>query len=150
MSEFLRTNSSNKDFIALVKHLDAELAVLDGEEHAFYAQFNSIESLNHVILAIENGIPVACGALKALDEKSVEIKRMYTIKTHRAKGFASGVLQKLEIWALELGFTDCVLETGLRQKDAIHLYLKNGYRQIENYGQYLGIENSRCFAKHLV
>ncbi|NUQ23825.1 MAG: hypothetical protein HUU34_07720 [Saprospiraceae bacterium] len=36
----LRTTSDNPDFIHLVEYLDAYLAVVDGKDHAFYAQFN--------------------------------------------------------------------------------------------------------------
>jgi putative acetyltransferase len=43
----------------------------------------------------------------------------------------------------------CVLETGKRQPDAIRLYVKNGYKAIPNWGQYIGVENSVCFEKKL-
>ncbi|HRZ97651.1 MAG TPA: hypothetical protein P5084_08845 [Paludibacter sp.] len=48
-----------------------------------------------------------------------------------------------------MNFSHCVLETGIRQPDAIRLYEKNGYRTIPNYGQYIGVENSCCFKKRL-
>ena len=48
-----------------------------------------------------------------------------------------------------VGFEKCILETGKRQPDAIALYKKNGYNLIENYGQYIGMENSVCFEKLL-
>jgi putative acetyltransferase len=51
MIKILRTNSENPDFIALVKLLDAYLAVLDGEDHLFYAQFNKIDKIMNVVLA---------------------------------------------------------------------------------------------------
>lgn len=43
----------------------------------------------------------------------------------------------------------CVLETGIRQPEAIALYKRSGYVQIPNYGQYLNVENSVCFEKVL-
>ena len=48
---FSRTTSENPGFIKLVKLLDAELAIKDGEEHAFYAQYNGIDEIKHVIMA---------------------------------------------------------------------------------------------------
>lgn len=149
MLSLVRMDSTNPDFISLVKLLDEELAILDGEDHAFYAQFNKIQLLNHAVVLFENEIPVACGALKEFDQASVEIKRMYTLTSYRGKGFASRVLQELESWAKELGYTRCVLETGKRQPDAIALYKKSGYYMIPNYGQYEGMENSVCFEKKL-
>ena len=40
-----RTTSNNPDFEKLVIELDAVLAILDGEDHAFYAQFNKSSAL---------------------------------------------------------------------------------------------------------
>ena len=78
MIDIIRTDSNNPDFIALVKKLDAYLKVIDGEEHAFYKQFNNIDVLKQAVVLLSNKKPVACGAFKAFNETSVEIKRMYT------------------------------------------------------------------------
>ena len=74
---------------------------------------------------------------------------MYTLPQQRGKGYASIILNELEVWATELGFTSAVLETGVKQPEAIALYKKNGYNRIDNYGQYAGVENSLCFEKEL-
>lgn len=149
MITLLRTDSDNSDFAALVRLLDAELAILDGEDHAFYAQFNKIDKLRHAIVAYDEGTPVGCGAIKAYDDAAMEVKRMYVLPDHRNKGLASQVLAELETWARELSYQKCVLETGKRQPDAIALYTKSGYRSIPNYGQYIGVENSVCFEKSI-
>ena len=147
--QIVRTQSNHPDFQELVKQLDAYLAIQDGEEHAFYNQFNSIETLQHVVVVYANEKAVACGAFKAFDAESVEIKRMYTHPNARGKGFATKVLSQLETWAQELNFKKTVLETGKRQPEAVALYEKCGYVRIENYGQYSGMENSLCFEKIL-
>ena len=147
MINLLRTNSDNKDFIALVKLLDAQLAELDGDEHAFYAQLNKTHSLNHVIVAYENDKPIACGALREYSPSTMEVKRMYTLPASRGKGIATKILTELENWASELTYQKCILETGKRQPDAIRLYQKNGYKIIPSYGKYLVMENSVCFEK---
>lgn len=149
MLTFLRTNSTHQDFISLVRHLDIELATIDGDEHSFYVQYNKIDKINHVIIAYENELPIACGAIKQFSENTMEVKRMYTLAPYRGKGTASGVLDQLEKWAAEMNYSHCILETGIRQPDAIRLYGKNGYLPIPNYGQYAGVENSRCFEKAL-
>jgi len=74
---------------------------------------------------------------------------MFVPTERRKKGIASAILNDLENWAAELSFTKCILETGKRQPEAIGLYKKNGYKQITNYGQYAGVENSVCFSKEL-
>lgn len=144
-----RTNSDNTDFQNLVRDLDKELAIRDGEEHAYYAQFNKIDMIKHVVVAYENDEAVGCGAIKSFDENSMEVKRMFVPEEKRSKGIASIVLKELENWASELGFPKCVLETGYKQPEAIRLYEKNGYAKIPNYGQYIGMDNSVCFEKVL-
>lgn len=149
MIKTVRTDSENNDFKGLVQLLDGELADRDGDEHSFYDQFNSIEGLKYVVVLFEHLKPVACGAIKPLDKKTMEVKRMFTLPNDRGKGLATKVLSELEIWAEEMGYTTCMLETGKRQPEAISLYVKNGYQPIPNYGQYKGVENSVCFKKSL-
>lgn len=144
-----RTDSSNQDFKYLVKLLDAELAISDGDEHSFYDQFNGISEIKFAIVAYENDKPVGCGALKEFSIKGMEIKRMFILPDFRGKGLATFILKGLEQWALELGYHTCVLETGKKQPEAIALYKKNDYRRMPNYGQYAGVENSLCFEKNL-
>jgi GNAT superfamily N-acetyltransferase len=145
----VRTNSTNIDFIELVKYLDQELAVRDGNEHSFYHQFNKITNLNHVVVAYVGTTAVGCGAIKPFDATSMEVKRMYVADAHRGQGVARRILRELETWAAELGYHRCVLETGKRQPEAIQLYKKCGYEIIPNYGQYQGMENSVCFSRLL-
>jgi GNAT superfamily N-acetyltransferase len=149
MIELKRTHSDDPDFIGLVRYLDAYLAKLDGEEHAFYNQLNKIDKIKHAIVAYENGQPMGCGAIRAFDTESMEVKRMYTVPNARGKGIATKILAELERWAAEMSFAKCVLETGKRQPEAIELYTKRGYKRIPNYGQYAGIDNSACFEKLL-
>ncbi len=149
MIKLERTNSKHKDFEKLVEKLDQELAERDGEDHAFYSQFNKIDMIKHVVLVYENNEAIGCGAIKEYNETTMEVKRMYTEKTNRGKGIATLVLKELERWARELGYKKCILETGLKQPEAIRLYEKNGYQLIPNYGQYAEVEDSRCFEKQV-
>lgn len=149
MISYQRTNSENTDFIELVKLLDADLKIRDGDDHAFYAQFNKTASIRNAIVVYVNEMPVACGAIKAFDQDSVEVKRMYVVESRRRMGLAKGVLTELEKWATELGYVSLVLETGKNQPEAIQLYNNTGYQVTENYGQYTGVENSVCFRKNL-
>lgn len=149
MIQIIRTDSDNRDFIELVKHLDAELAERDGNDHSFYAQFNKIDKIKFAVVAYENTKPLGCGAMKEFAPNAMEIKRMFVYPENRGKGIATKILSELENWATELSFEKCVLETGKRQPEAIRLYEKNGYNRIPNYGQYAGVENSLCFEKAL-
>mgnify|MGYP000270818473 CR=1 FL=1 len=145
----LRTGNNNEDFRSLVVLLDAHLAVTDEEEHDFYHQYNGLEEIKYVVMAYDKEAPVACGALKHFEDGTMEVKRMFTKADARGRGIAVSVLDELEAWADELGYTRCVLETGVRQPYAIHLYEKQGYLVIPNYGQYAKMENSVCMEKAL-
>ncbi len=144
-----RTNSTDAAFQALVSELDAELKIRDGDEHSFYAQFNKIDKIRHVVLAFDGDLPIGCGAVKHYSPDTMEIKRMFVHKDMRGKGVVSVVLQELETWCWELGYTRCILETGIKQPDAIRLYEKNNYSTIPNFGQYENAKNSVCFEKNL-
>lgn len=149
MTELVRTNSKHSDFINLVKQLDAYLKITDGDEHDFYNQFNAIDNLNHVVIAYLDNNAVACGAFKEFNTSKVEIKRMFTLSEARGKGIATQVLTELENWANELGYVSTILETGIRQTEAVGFYKKSDYEIIPKYGQYIGVENSLCFEKKL-
>lgn len=147
--QLVKTDATNEDFKALVKALDAYLAIKDGDDHAFYDQYNQIDDIRYVIVAYEEGKAVGCGAIKPFESGVMEVKRMYTAPENRGKGIASSLLIALEKWAGELGCGKCILETGKRQIEAIRLYEKSGYKRIANYGQYVMMDNSVCFEKEV-
>ena len=145
-----RSNQDDHGFQELVKKLDAELAIRDGDDHAFYHQFNGITQLNHVVLCMDQDKAVACGAFKARTAQQVEIKRMYVLPDYRRQGLAEQVLIELEKWGAALGYEEAVLETGKAQVEALSFYPKMKYRIIPNFPPYEGVENSVCFQKFLL
>jgi GNAT superfamily N-acetyltransferase len=147
MIKLLRTDSDDADFRALVALLDADLAIRDGEEHSFYAQFNKIDKIRKVVVAYQDEKAIGCGAFRKYEANVAEIKRMYVREENRGRGIAGKILAELERWAKELNFSECILETGIKQPEAIRLYEKSGYEIIPCYGQYLNVENSVCMRK---
>lgn len=144
-----RTHSDDPDFRQLVALLDQDLALRDGEEHAFYAQFNKVDKIRHCVVAFLENQAVGCGAIRAYDAEKMEVKRMFVLPEFRGQGIAGIILGELEDWSRTLGFAHCILETGKKQPEAIALYQKSAYEIIPNYGQYAGVENSVCMAKGL-
>jgi len=148
--KIIRTDSENTDFRELVRLLDEDLAIRDGADHSFYAQFNKVDAIKNVVVAYHNDEAIGCGAFKKYDEQTAEIKRMFVREENRGKGAAVEILTELENWAGEANFKFTILETGKKQPEAIRLYEKSGYQLIPNYGQYEGIENSVCMKKILI
>ena len=144
-----RTTEEDADFLSLVKLLDIDLAERDGDEHAFYAQFNKPVGLDGVVVAYREDIAVGCGAFRRFENTTAEIKRMFVRPDRRGNRIAAEILAELENWANEMGYSDYVLETGRKQPEAIALYKRSGYQIIPSYGQYLNVENSICMGKSL-
>ena len=147
--KIIRTNSSNETFQNLIKDLDKDLAIRDGEFHSFFSQFNKVDKINHVVIAYLNETPVGCGAIKHYSDTTMEVKRMYVNPDFRGNRIAAKILNELEKWAAEIGYERCILETGIKQPEAIALYERCGYTRIENYDQYKDVEDSVCYEKRL-
>jgi ribosomal protein S18 acetylase RimI-like enzyme len=99
---------------------------------------------------------VACGGWRARDAVDgdpelragdAEIKRMFVVAGYRGRGFARAVLAELERTAAAAGRRRAVLETGVRQPEAIALYASAGYVPIAKFGTYRQEPGSRCFGK---
>ena len=80
---------------------------------------------------------------------AAEIKRMYVVPTARGRGCARAVLARLESSARSSGADVMVLETGLRQPEAIALYESSGYVPVEGFGHYKDSPIVRYFGKPL-
>jgi GNAT superfamily N-acetyltransferase len=99
--------------------------------------------------------PVATGAwrrssVSALGaDVTAEIKRMYVVPAAQRRGLARRMLAHLEATAAAAGIEALVLETGMKQPEAISLYLSAGYEPIPGFGHYRGSELSRCFGRVL-
>jgi putative acetyltransferase len=149
MINLQRTDSDDPDFRLLVRLLDVYLAEKDGEEHSYYAQYNKLDKIQQVVVAYADQTPVGCGAIKKYSDETAEVKRMFVHPDFRGQRVGKLILNELEKWAGELGFQDCILETGWRQEEAVRLYQRSGYEVIPNYDQYAGLENSVCMKKRV-
>lgn len=80
---------------------------------------------------------------------TAEIKRMYVVPSARRQGHARRILAHLEDTARASGIEAMILETGLRQPNAIALYESEGYTPIPPFGHYRDSPLCRCFARLL-
>jgi len=121
------------------------------EQMEFFGPHNILKEDTFAVVALENDKPVAIGAFREMNKnEDVEIKRMFVPVQHRGKGLSKLILKELENWAKEKNYTYSKLETGDKNVAAISLYQKAGYKRIDLYEPYIGIENSLCFAKKLI
>lgn len=140
----------NADLQLLIEKLDAEMDKLYPAEGIFGVDFTNPRVAEMTFcVAYVNSTPAGCGALKPLGGGTAELKRFFVESSFRGRGIASLILDFVEGKAREAGISVMRLETGPKQPDAIGLYRKFGYREIEAYGEYVGCEHSYCMEKKL-
>ncbi|WP_343691201.1 GNAT family N-acetyltransferase [Chitinophaga sp.] len=145
-----RTNSDDLHFQELIIALDKDLWVRYPDVQHDYEVLDKVKNIPTVVVAYVDDLPVGCACFRRFDDHSVEIKRMFVQASRRGQGIAYSILKELETWAISLGFTRAVLETGKRQPEAIALYQKSGYTIMDNYPPYEQMENSVCLQKPLL
>ncbi|WP_182112838.1 MULTISPECIES: GNAT family N-acetyltransferase [unclassified Actinotalea] len=109
------------------------------------------EMLATVVVRLDGEV-VGCGSLRAASgygDGYGELKRMFVRPAARGRGLSRAVLAELERLAVEHGLRRLVLETGVRQPEAIALYRSTGYERIDNYGPYTDEPTSVCYARWL-
>ena len=145
-----RTNSDDPQFQELIIALDQELWLRYPEVQQDYEVLDKVKNIPTVVVAYVDALPVGCACSRPFDAHTIEVKRMFVYATHRGQGIAYAILKELETWALSQGFTRAVLETGIRQPEAIALYQKSGYTFMDKYPPYEQMENSVCLQKPLL
>lgn len=88
--------------------------------------------------AWQGGELCGCGALKALDAVSGELKSMRTRARFLRRGVAQALLDEITRVATARGYRSLLLETGTGEAfDAAHaLYLRNGFAWCGPFGDY--------------
>lgn len=141
--------AGSQDFRALAAMLDAYYFELVGDIQLRYAEPNRPENMNALVVVYDDEKPIACGAWKAVDEKTAELKRIFVLPACRRQGVATRMMQQLESHAAYHGYRQIILETATTTADSQQLYLSQGYRRIDYYGSPAGAENCMCFIKEL-
>lgn len=125
-----------------------EVAALIGELDAYQSSLYPMES-NHlldlaallqptVLFAVArdlSGKALACGAI-VLTPSFAEIKRMFVRPAARGQGLGRAMLGFLEAEAARHGCQRLMLETGVRQPEALRLYEGAGYSRRSRFGDY--------------
>jgi GNAT superfamily N-acetyltransferase len=138
--------------LQLIASLNAELSGRYPEESARHFRLDPDEvtpGRGAFLVAYWEGQPVGCGAVRRLGSHTAELKRMYVAPVYRGRGVGRALLDTLEAEARGLGVNRLVLETGVRQPEAIALYERAGFRQVPVFGEYVDSPLSVCMAKEL-
>jgi putative acetyltransferase len=146
-----RTPLASPEAQALIAALNRELAAAYPEEGANHFRLDADEVADGrggFFVARSGGVAVGCGALRKLDGARCELKRMFVVPSRRGQGVGGALLARLIDEARALGAGEVVLETGIRQRDAIAMYERAGFVRIAPFGEYLrSPDTSVCMAR---
>jgi ribosomal protein S18 acetylase RimI-like enzyme len=147
---------THPDALLLVEAVQEEyVARYGGRDESPIARCDFEDPTGQFFVGHLDGTPVATGAwrrstVRALGaDVTAEIKRMYVVPAAQRRGIARRMLAHLEATAAAAGIEALVLETGMKQPEAIALYESAGYEPIPGFGHYCGSELSRCFGRRL-
>ena len=86
-----------------------------------------------LFVVLDDKTPIACGALRELDDKTCELKRIYVRPTHRAAGLGRRITVDLMERAREFGYTVVRLDTLRRLTPALRLYESLSFQETAPY-----------------
>ncbi|HEU5164132.1 MAG TPA: GNAT family N-acetyltransferase [Chitinophagaceae bacterium] len=86
-----------------------------------------------LLLAFYNNQPAGCVALRQLDDRSCEMKRMFVYSEFHGKGIGRALATAIIAEAKKIGYTNMKLDTSIRQVEAQKLYQSFGFKNIKPY-----------------
>ena len=151
MTEFVRTDGKNEDFIENCRLLDMDLDRRVGRQikREKYQKFNQLDEIQEAIVVYEDQKPAGGGAIRKYDDETVELKRVFVHNEYQGRGIGSRLVSLLMEWAAELGYQRMILETGELLAESCAVYKKLGFGVIPNYGPYADMPESLCMARDL-
>lgn len=85
------------------------------------------------ILALSDGLPIGCVGLKGTKKGYAEIKRLWVAPSARGLGLAHRLMAAAESAARELGITLLRLDTNRALPEAIAMYRRTGWTEIDRF-----------------
>ena len=116
---------TDKCFTELGKPFDPE------GRHSFYKDIGN-EFLAFWCLMSDGKVAGSAG-IKPFDEETAELKAMYLSPELRGKGLGFRLLDTAVKYAEAKGYSRIVLDSMASYEDALRLYSKYGFREIERY-----------------
>ncbi|WP_253943877.1 GNAT family N-acetyltransferase [Nocardioides marmotae] len=152
----VRVDYGHPDALALIEQVQEEyVARYGGRDESPIDPEMFAPPTGSFFVGYVGDLPVATGAWRRSSVAALgatvtaEVKRMYVVPAAQRRGHARRMLAHLERTAAEAGFEALVLETGVRQPEAMALYESAGYVPVPGFGYYRDSPISRCYAKLL-
>lgn len=107
-----------------IQHYDEEMKHLETKYGLPYGR---------LYLAYCDGETAGCIGLRKIDERNCEMKRLYVRPEFRGKKIGKQLIQKIITDAKEIGYSYMLLDTLPFLEEAIHIYKKFGFYEVECY-----------------
>lgn len=120
----------------LVKHdpgFKEYLAIQNYDEELQYLEKKYGMPEGRLYLAYDEGKLAGCVGLKKIDAENCEMKRLYVRPQFRGKGTAGILIRQIIEDAGKAGYHHMLLDTLPFLQDALHLYQRYGFYEIESY-----------------
>jgi len=101
------------------------------------------------VVVYDDGGPAGCGGWRWHDvgSRTVEIKKTFVVPASRGRGIGRTLLCWLEREAVAAGAVRAILETGVRNAEALGLFASQGYEPVASYVPGRDPEVNRAFAR---
>ena len=120
-------------FREYAKGLGVDLCFQDFEHELSTLPGKYARPKGRLYLAYDQGEAIACIALRPIDERIGEVKRLYVKPTHRRQGLSKILVERIIDDARSLGYKRLVLDTLNTMTPAMNLYKSLGFVEIEAY-----------------
>ena len=134
MSEFVVSECNE---YGIIRELFLEYSKIKGAESCFVSFGNELDHLESfysggaLLVGYENGSTVGCIAIRKVDEKTCEAKRLFIKPMYRGKGYARLLLESMLSKARELGLATVSLTTKPSVMPVAYgLYERMGFREL--------------------
>jgi putative acetyltransferase len=96
---------------------------------------NYFEMGGTFLVAVKEGKVIGSGALRRLDKRTAELKRLWLLEDYQGKGIGWRLMTALIAFARQQGYTRIRLQTRPEQARAVEFYRKAGFTEIPCYNE---------------
>lgn len=114
-----------------IRHFEASGEFKDMDEvHSHY-----FDNQGMFLVALNDGQVIGSGALRRLDDKTAELKRMWLLESYHGQGIGYRLMTQLFDFACANGYARIRLQTSSEQTRALDFYRRIGFYEIPCYNE---------------
>lgn len=132
--------TSDEDILELFSEHDDYMIDFLGEDADCYTRYNDCEQIEKVWGVYVDNSLAGCIAFRRKSDEAGEVKRMFIRREYRGKGISRLLLDTVEKYANEQGYTTLFLDTRITLEPAVSIYRSFGLDIVFQQGLYIQME----------